>query len=251
MSQGKLLGETSVTATKCMEGLASLCEGFDGLQEGQKETNTLLRELIECQKTALKEPVQPQVAAPPLMNPGFSSATPPGGLPAAYQNVPVHWIPGTDLPRPMPAGGGNTPTTPAPATLGTVPVPGAVSWLCVWWMGVAVHVVETGCRRRAGAPVRRRRSDEAAGGEIPRTSARNIPCSPGASLLVVYFPVGKSALHLHCGEALRPPPTPPPAFYPSYYQRLHQTDHPATSLTTVTTTTMDDKAHLRLAVLSL
>ena len=133
MSQGKLLGETSVTATKCMEGLASLCEGFDGLQECQKETNTLLRELIECQKTALKEPVPPQVAAPPLMNPGFSSAAPSGGLPAAYQNAPgTPKILGADLPRPplapanaasqaatMPAGGGSTPTTPAPATLGT------------------------------------------------------------------------------------------------------------------------------------
>ncbi|CAK9054543.1 unnamed protein product [Durusdinium trenchii] len=130
---GKPIGETSVTATKCLEGLASLCEGFDGLQEGQKETNTLLRELIECQKTALKEPVPPQVAAPPLMNPGFSSAAPSGGLPAAYQNAPgTPKILGADLPRPplapanaasqaatMPAGGGSTPTTPAPATLGT------------------------------------------------------------------------------------------------------------------------------------
>ena len=33
LSQGKLLGEASVTATKSFEVLASLCEGVDGLQE--------------------------------------------------------------------------------------------------------------------------------------------------------------------------------------------------------------------------
>lgn len=64
LSQGKLLGEASVTATKSFEVLASLCEGVDGLQETQKETNTLFRELIEGQKMALKEATKAPTTAP-------------------------------------------------------------------------------------------------------------------------------------------------------------------------------------------
>ena len=55
-------------------------------------------------------------------------------------------------------------------------------------------------------------------------------------------------LYLICiaGEALRPPPHPVPLFFivpttvhhPYYFQYLYRSDHPATSLTTVTTTTI-------------
>ena len=50
LSQGKLLGEASITATKTLEVLSSACEGILSINDTQKETNLLLKELVAGQK---------------------------------------------------------------------------------------------------------------------------------------------------------------------------------------------------------
>ena len=128
LSQGKLVGETSVVAGKILEAAQHTYEGIVAMNENQKECNGLLKELVAGQKLAMERVAtgggQASSAAVPPMSP--SHPTPAGGaghstgIPAAFGGVggtdPVRRIRGTNLPQPPLA-----PVAPAsaPATLGT------------------------------------------------------------------------------------------------------------------------------------
>ena len=53
LSQGKLLGETSVLAGKTLDAITNACEGILAMNETQKESNLLLKELVAGQKLAM------------------------------------------------------------------------------------------------------------------------------------------------------------------------------------------------------
>ena len=127
LSQGKLLGETSVLAGKTLDAITNACEGILAINETRKESNLLLKELVAGQKLAMDRVVTggalPGAAFPPMApsppNPvgGAGHST---GVPAAFGGVggidPVPCIPGTNLPQPP-----LVPAAPAsvPASLGT------------------------------------------------------------------------------------------------------------------------------------
>ena len=137
MSQGKNIGENTVNTAKSFEILKNMYEGLvalnDSYKEGtstMKESNTLLKELIEGQKMALRQPgirMAQQTSTPEPFPPiPMTMGTPgTGSVPAAFQapaapppqSLPR--IPGTKLPRPpgrqesQPAGTPSTPTEEA------------------------------------------------------------------------------------------------------------------------------------------
>ena len=114
LSQGKLLGETSVLAGKTLDAIANACEGIVAMNETQKESNLLLKELVAGQKLAMDRVVSggghastaaafpPVPPANPIPAGGAGHST---GVPAAFGGVggtdpvnPVPRIPGTNLP---------------------------------------------------------------------------------------------------------------------------------------------------------
>ena len=137
MSQGKNIGENLLTtmklvetATKSLEIAKNTYEGLvalnDSYKEGtstMKESNQLLRELIEGQKMALRQPgirASQQNSPPEPFAPAPAPMGPPGvaSVPAAFQAAPLNptRIPGTILPRPPNWPGVSaeaTPSTPA------------------------------------------------------------------------------------------------------------------------------------------
>ena len=128
MSQGKNIGENTANTAKSLEILKHMYEGLvalnDSYKEGtstMKESNNLLKELIEGQKMALRQPglrmaqqtstLEPIPPAPVTMGtPGTASVPAPvtmgtpgtASVPAAFQAAPPNLtrIPGTILPRP-------------------------------------------------------------------------------------------------------------------------------------------------------
>ena len=130
MSQGKNIGENTANTAKSLEILKHMYEGLvalnDSYKEGtstMKESNQLLRELIEGQKMALRQPgirASQQNSPPEPFPPAPAPMGPPGvaSVPAAFQAAPLNptRIPGTILPRPPNWPGVSaeaTPSTPA------------------------------------------------------------------------------------------------------------------------------------------
>ena len=132
MSQGKNIGENTVNTAKSLEILKNMYEGLvalnDSYKEGtstMKESNILLKELIEGQKMALRQPgirMAQQTSTPePIPAAPVTVGTPgTGSVPAALQVAPppptLPRIPGTNLPRPPLWQGSHaeaTPSTPA------------------------------------------------------------------------------------------------------------------------------------------
>ena len=130
LSQGKLIGETSVVAGKILEAAKHTYEGIVAMNENQKEGNLLLKELVAGQKLAMERVAAGggQAASPAACPPVTPASTIPAGggagystgIPAAFGGTggtdPVPRIPGTNLPQPP-----LVPAVPAaaPATLGT------------------------------------------------------------------------------------------------------------------------------------
>ena len=114
MSQGKNIGENTTNTAKSLEILKHMYEGLvalnDSYKEGtstMKESNTLLKELIEGQKMALRQPgirMAQQTSTPEPIPPAPMTMGAPGtaSVPAAFQAAPptLSRIPGTTLPRP-------------------------------------------------------------------------------------------------------------------------------------------------------
>ena len=123
MSQGKNIGENTVNTAKSLEILKNMYQGLvalnDSYKEGTstiKESNTLLKELIEGQKMALRQPgvrMAQQTSTP--------EPFPPIPMTMGLQELDLFLprIPGTKLPRPpgwqesQPAGTPSTPTEEA------------------------------------------------------------------------------------------------------------------------------------------
>ena len=116
LSQGKLVGETSVLAGKTLEAIQNAYEGIVAMNENQKEGNLLLKELVVGQKLALERvaaggeqassaaiPPAPPARPIPAGGAGLGHST---GVPAAFGGVggtdPVPRIPRTNLPQPAP-----------------------------------------------------------------------------------------------------------------------------------------------------
>ena len=114
MSQGKNIGENTANTAKSLEILKNMYEGLvalnDSYKEGtstMKESNNLLKELIEGQKMALRQPglrMAQQTSTPEPIPPAPMTMGTPGtaSVPAAFQAAPPNLsrIPGTTLPRP-------------------------------------------------------------------------------------------------------------------------------------------------------
>ena len=114
MSQGKNIGENTVNNAKSLEILKNMYEGLvalnDSYKEGtstMKESNALLKELVEGQKMALRQTgfrmAQQTLTPEPLPSAPVAMGTPgTGSVPAAFQAAlqTLPRIPGTNLPRP-------------------------------------------------------------------------------------------------------------------------------------------------------
>ena len=130
MSQGKNIGENTANTTKSLEILKNMYEGLvalnDSYKEGtstMKESNTLLKELIEGQKMALRQPgirMAQQTSTPEPIPPAPMTTGAPGtaSVPAAFQAAQaappnLTRIPGTILPRPPLWPGSHSEGTPS------------------------------------------------------------------------------------------------------------------------------------------
>ena len=136
MSQGKNIGENTTNTAKSLKILKHMYEGLvalnDSYKEGtstMKESNTLLKELIEGQKMALCQPgirMAQQTSTPEPIPPAPMTMGTPGtaSVPAAFQAAPptLSRIPGTTLPRPPLWPGSHSEGTPSTPTEEVDPV---------------------------------------------------------------------------------------------------------------------------------
>ena len=124
LSQGKLVGETSVLTGKALEAIQNTYEGIVAMNENQKEGNSLLKELIEGQRIALRQATQNILQQTSAQQPYQAPSVAMGSqgtstIPAAFQNPPpaVAKIPGTNIPHAAAIAArskpGTAPTTPA------------------------------------------------------------------------------------------------------------------------------------------